>query len=106
MTIVVANGKAYYNAYNFAIGTDPAEPAFAAPSSTAIVNTITTSDSAYNIYINIPSPTTTTRLHGTDWILYFSERLFRFDLIINIIKINFITIIIIINTIVVSFNFV
>ena len=31
MAIVLANGKAYYNAYNlnFAIVTDPAEPAFA-----------------------------------------------------------------------------
>ena len=46
MAIVLANGKAYYNAFNFAIGTDPAEPAFAAPTSTAIVNTTTTTDSA------------------------------------------------------------
>ena len=46
MAFVLANGKAYYNAYNFAIGTDQAEHAFAAPTSTAIVNTITTTDSA------------------------------------------------------------
>jgi len=44
MTIVLANGKTYYNTYNFAIGTDQAEHAFAAPSSTAILNTITTTD--------------------------------------------------------------
>ena len=46
MVIVLDNDKAYYNAYNFAIGTDPAQQAIAAPSSTAIVNTITTTDSA------------------------------------------------------------
>jgi len=37
MAIDLANGKAYYNAYNFAIGIDPAEPAFAPPTSTAIL---------------------------------------------------------------------
>jgi len=44
MTIVLANGKAYHDAYNFAIVTDPAEPIFAAPSSTAIVKTVTITD--------------------------------------------------------------
>jgi len=44
MAFVLANGKAYYNAYNFSIDTDPAEQTFAAPSSTAIVNTIITTD--------------------------------------------------------------
>jgi len=51
MAIILADGKAYYNAYNFAIGTDSAKPAFVALTSTAIVNTITTTGSTFNILL-------------------------------------------------------